>query len=72
MATVINNPSDGSGSAAAGWAVAVVILAGVILIGLFVWPGYARPVQEPAGINVDVNLPTTGGEQGGADTGGTQ
>jgi len=63
MATIINTPGEGGSSA--GWAVAVVILIAVILLGLFVWPGWMRqsapPPDTTPGANIQVNLPTTGG-----------
>lgn len=72
MATVINTPGAES---AAGWAVAVIVLVAAVLVGLFVWPGLLQraapaPAETNPGTNVEVQLPATGGEQGG--TGGTQ
>jgi hypothetical protein len=53
-----------SGAGAAGWAVAVVLLLGVILFGIFVWPGLASiapaapaPTTENAGIDLNVTIP---------------
>ncbi len=86
MATVINTPAtrDTADGAAAGWAVAVVVIVAVALLALFVWPGYVRQSAAPAttpGANINVTMPSsdttgTGGNAGGAtnDTGsgGTQ
>lgn len=74
MATVINTPAtrDTSESAAAGWAVAVIVLIAAGLIALFVWPGYVRqsaPAPAAPGANINVTLPTTGGTDGGAGSG---
>lgn len=59
MATVINTtPATHSEDAGAGWAVALVVLAALIIIGLFVWPGFVRQSAAPAGgTNIDVSLP---------------
>lgn len=69
MATIVNNPSDG-GSGAAGWIVAAVVLIGVILIALFVWPGFAGTGggagAGDTNINVEVPTPSVGGGEGGA------
>ncbi len=71
MATVINTPAQASDSgAAAGWAVAVIVLVGAILLALFVWPGYVRqsaPTQQNTAPNINVTLPSapSGGETGG-------
>lgn len=68
MATVVNNPGD-SGGSSAGWAVAVVILLVVIVGGIVWYTRYRSVPAQPAGINVDVNLPT-GGDSGGSGGGG--
>ncbi len=73
MATVINTPgTTRDDGAAAGWAVAAVVLLAVVLLALFVWPGFIRPAATPApaapGANINVTLPGTGGSQG--ETGG--
>lgn len=69
MATVINNPSDGASSA--GWIVAAVVLVAIVLIALFVWPGFAGnmgggPTGGAAEVNVTVPTPDMGGTGGGA------
>ena len=73
MATIVNNPG-GSDSGAAGWMVAAIIIVAVILIGLFVWPGYARNMGAGGGesTNINVTLPdvTGGGGEGGGGAGG--
>lgn len=74
MATVINTPSvrdSTSDGAAAGWAVAVVVLLGALLLALFVWPGFVRqsaPAQPTP--NINVTIPGTTGETGGNVNGG--
>lgn len=42
--TVITTPvrEHDSGTNAAGWAVAVILLLGIALFGIFVWPGLMR------------------------------
>lgn len=66
-----------SGASAMGWAVAVILLLGLILFGIFVWPGVGRNIVPATtdtnrGIDVNVSLPesVTPGTQGGG--GGTQ
>ena len=65
MADTIITPSsrdyDSSGNSA-GWAVAFILLLGLLLLAVFVWPGMRAVVpsttQTPASdINVDVQLP---------------
>lgn len=72
MATVINTPAtrESSDGAAAGWAVAVIVLVAIGLIALFVYPGYIRQSAAPASTpnNINVTLPSTGGS--GSNTGG--
>lgn len=74
MATVINTPATrevSSDGAAAGWAVAVVVLVGAILLALFVWPGYVRqsaPAQQAP--NINVSLPSSPAPSAPAETGG--
>lgn len=70
-----------SGANAMGWAVAVILLLGLILFGIFVWPGVGARGVVPStnntnpGIDVNVKLPqgttipgTNSGAQGGAGT----
>lgn len=77
MATVINTPvaRETSDSAAAGWAVAVIVLIAAGLIALFVWPGYVRQSTVPApaapAANINVTLPTTGGDSGASGSSGS-
>jgi hypothetical protein len=84
--TVINNPSAArertdEGSAVAGWAAALLILAAVILGALYILPRLATPAATtPQGIDVNVSLPegaipgtNTNTNQGGQQQqGGTQ
>jgi hypothetical protein len=83
MADTVITPSayDRSDSGAAGWAVAVIVLLGVILFGIFVWPGLTRTstgnASTPGAIDVNVQLPqgmqgTGGGQQQGNTNQGTQ
>jgi hypothetical protein len=52
------NDSD-SGAGAGGWITAGVLLIGVILVALFVWPGYGRgTTNTPAPTQVNVQIPT--------------
>ncbi len=62
-----------SGANAMGWTVAVILLLGLILFGIFVWPGVGRSVVPATttdtnpGIDVNVRLPegiTPGAMQG--------
>ncbi len=63
--TVITTPTAtrDSESSALGWAVALVLLLGLILFGIFVWPGVnasnTSPVQNtnPSSVDVNVKLP---------------
>jgi hypothetical protein len=66
MSTIINNPgesSEGSG----GWAVAVIILLVVIAVGGFAWMRYhGGAAPATSGATVQVNIPTSGSDNGGA------
>ena len=61
--TVITPAAQDSGNGAAGWAVAVIILLAVVLVGIFVWPGLSRApagsgdASTPDAIDVNVRLP---------------
>lgn len=59
MATVINTPGTTNTDTGAGWAVALVVLAAAVIIGLFIWPGYVRNSAAPAspGTNINVTVP---------------
>ncbi len=80
MADTVITPSayDRGDSGAAGWAVAVIVLLGAVLFGLFVWPGMTRTSSGNASTpqtpqNVDVNVRLPQGLQGsGQNSGGTQ
>ena len=80
--TLITNssPVARDSDSAAGWTVAVLILAAVVLGGIFMWrSGYvgntaaATPAQGGTNINVTLpNTPNTGGATGNTNpTGGT-
>jgi hypothetical protein len=73
--TVVNTPSgtrDTSDSSAAGWIVALVVLA-VIVLGALVWARRGIPAPTNPGTNINVTAPTTPGTggTGGGGTGGT-
>lgn len=82
MATIVNNPGSGgtdrvvSTDSGAGWAVAVIILLAVILIGGYFWmsraPARAPAENGAANINVNVPVPGTSGDTGGGAGGGAQ
>ncbi len=78
MADTVITPSayERSDSGAAGWAVAVIILLGVIAFGVFVWPGILRTPagnastpSTPGTIDVNVQLPQGQQENTPAGTG---
>ncbi|MBL8158132.1 hypothetical protein JNK62_01195 [bacterium] len=89
MADTVITPSayERNDSSAAGWAVAVIVLLGVVLFGLFVWPGMTRTstgnASTPGAIDVNVQLPEgvqqgiqgagagAGAQQGTQPSGGT-
>lgn len=65
MATVINNPSEGSGAGTIlGIVVAVIIIALLFIYGLPALRGTGS--TQPAGTNINVELPSvnTGGGEG--------
>lgn len=74
-----------SGANAAGWAVAVILLLGIVLFGMFVWPGLGTNGAASAPTNntdrsIDLNvtlpegaIPGTNNNAGqGTQNGGTQ
>lgn len=64
MATVINNPSEGSGAGTIiGIVVAIILIALLFIYGLPALRGGDTPTGGSA--NIDVNLPDTGGSGGG-------
>lgn len=76
MATIVNNPGgserviDRTGDSSAGWAVAVIILLAVVLIGGYFWTRGAAPATQPAerdAANINVTVPAPSG----GDTTGT-
>lgn len=81
--TPVVRDSD-SGANAAGWAVAVILVVGMVLFGIFVWPGLARvaPAAPAAPANntdrsIDLNvtipegaIPGTNNDAGGGTQGG--
>jgi hypothetical protein len=77
MADTVITPSayDRNDSSAAGWAVAVIVLLGAILFGIFVWPGIARTpsgnASTPGNIDVNVRLPQGQQQQGQGQQGTT-
>jgi hypothetical protein len=81
MATIVNNPAterervvDNSDNG--GWAVAVIVLLAVVLIGAFVWMRYyqapaASQSQQPGSANINVTLPNNGTDNTGDTQSGT-
>lgn len=62
--TIIAPAARESDSNAAGWAVAVILLLGIILFGVFVWPGLptrnvapSTPTQQNPTLDVNVTIP---------------
>jgi len=75
MATIVNNPpaqSVDTGASAGGWAVAIIVILALLLIGLFTVGRY-RPTTIPSTANINVSLPDTSGSgnTGGGSGGGT-
>ena len=76
MADTIITPATrdyDSAANALGWAVAVILLLGVILFGMFVWPGINRSVapSTPTNQGIDVNVKIPEGVIPGTNSGGT-
>lgn len=74
--TVITPAYDRNESGAGGWAVAVIVLLGVIAFGLFVWPGIVRTPAGNASTptnpdTIDVNVQLPQGIQGSGSQQGT-
>lgn len=73
MATVINNPAERAertseryveSDSGAGWAVAIIVLLAVVVVGAFLWYRYsAAPAGTVPGTNVQVTLPSAGNTQ---------
>lgn len=86
--TVITPAVQDSGANAMGWAVAIVLVIGILFFGIFVWPGAARstpatPTNTNPSVDLNVTLPegvvpgtnTSGSgstQGGGANNSGTQ
>ncbi len=66
MATIVNNPNSDSSGGAGGWIIAGVLIIGIVLIAIFVWPGFGNSGAAPAPtqINVEVPTPDIGGGEG--------
>lgn len=58
--------TDNTGSGAGGWIIAGVLLVGIILVALFVWPGYGRDAAVPAATEINVEIPATGSGEAGS------
>lgn len=69
MATIVNTPGS-QDSSGAGWAVAVVVLLLVLIVGYFAYAHYGGRSAAPSA-NVNVTLPTSGGSDSGGTTGGS-
>jgi hypothetical protein len=69
MVTIVNTPNGSGEGSGAGVAAIVIVVVLIILFALFVWPGFVKGgAGAPAapGANINVTLPTGGGEGGGA------
>ncbi len=82
MATIVNNPAERTErvvetSDNGGWAVAVIVLLAVVLIGAFVWmryyqaPAATQQTQTPGSANINVTLPANTGTDNTGGTGST-
>lgn len=73
MTTIVNTPnSSDSGSGAAGWIVAAAVIIAVVLVAIFVWPGYGRHAATPAPTQINVQIPSGANtSSGGAPSGGS-
>lgn len=86
MATIVNNPNGPSDriverSDSGGWAVAVIILLAVLVVGGFVWMRYygtPAPAPQtntadntPGSANINITLPADQGGAGSGDGAGT-
>jgi hypothetical protein len=85
MATIVNTPATDrvvDRSDNGGWAVAVIVLLAVVVIGAFVWMRYynapaAPQSNTPGSAQINLTLPSSGssdnsgsqGSTGGANTG---
>jgi hypothetical protein len=81
MATILNNPGSTERvvekSDSGGWAVAVIILLAVVVIGGFVWMRYyGAPApantdsNTPGSANINITLPADNGDDTGASGSG--
>lgn len=78
--TIIAPVARDNGESAVGWAIAVLLLLGVVLFGVFIWPGLpsrvapSTPTDTRPNIDLNVTVPeamTPGTNQQGTQ-GGTQ
>jgi hydrogenase/urease accessory protein HupE len=53
--TIVNTPAQESG--AAGWVVAVIILAAAVIGGVMWYQTYGMPQAEPTATNINVTIP---------------
>ena len=80
MAIVVNNPAERTErvvetSDHGGWAVAVIVLLAVVVIGAFVWMRYygapaAQQTQTPGSAQINLTLPANSGSDNSGSTGG--
>jgi hypothetical protein len=59
MADTVITPASrdyDSGANAMGWAVAIILLLGVVLFGIFVWPGLGRVAPAAPANNTDRSI----------------
>lgn len=81
MATIVNNPAERTErvvetSDNGGWAVAVIVLLAVIVVGAFVWLRYynapaASQSNQAPGASINVTLPGNTGTDNSGSAGGS-
>jgi hypothetical protein len=83
MATIVNTPASErtervvESSDTGGWAVAVIVLLAVVVIGAFVWmryysaPAATQQTSTPGGAQINLTLPSSGSSDNSGSTGGT-
>lgn len=65
MATIVNNPNSGNEGGSGGWIIAGVLIIAIVLIAIFVWPGFGNggASPTPTQINVEIPTPDMGGDE---------
>lgn len=66
MATIVNNPNSGNEGGSGGWIIAGVLIIAIVLIAIFVWPGFGKGggTAAPTQVNVEIPTPDMGGGEG--------